>query len=84
MLVWRRDQGRCVKCGSNEKLEFDHIIPLSRGGSNTFRNVQLLVTIQGRCPGGPHFVLVLFVAISYALVDEAGAQAAIAPCAEAA
>ena len=42
MLVWRRDQGRCVKCGSSEKLEFDHMIPLSRGGSNTFRNVQLL------------------------------------------
>ncbi len=40
--VWRRDQGRCVSCGSMEKLEFDHIIPVARGGSNTVRNIQLL------------------------------------------
>jgi hypothetical protein len=40
--VWRRDQGRCTLCESNENLEFDHIIPHSRGGSNTERNLQLL------------------------------------------
>jgi hypothetical protein len=40
--VWQRDRGRCVECGSNEKLEYDHIIPLVEGGSNTDRNIQLL------------------------------------------
>ncbi len=40
--VWRRDQGKCVACGSKEKLEFDHVIPYSRGGSGTARNIQLL------------------------------------------
>lgn len=40
--VWRRDQGRCVQCGSQKNLEYDHIIPVSRGGSNTERNLQLL------------------------------------------
>ena len=40
--VWRRDEGKCVKCGSRANLEYDHIIPVSRGGSNTARNIELL------------------------------------------
>jgi len=42
VAVWRRDGGKCVKCGSRENLEYDHIIPVSKGGSNTVRNIELL------------------------------------------
>ncbi len=51
-FVWKRDGGRCVVCGSNEKLEFDHIIPVSKGGSNTPRNIQLLCEKHNRHKGG--------------------------------
>jgi len=51
LLVWQRDGGQCVKCGSRERLEFDHIIPLAAGGSNTERNIQLLCEACNRSKG---------------------------------
>lgn len=41
-FVFRRDQGKCVYCGLSENLEFDHVIPITKGGSNTERNIQLV------------------------------------------
>ena len=49
--VWRRDGGKCVKCGSRENLEYDHIIPISKGGSNTARNIELLCEKCNRSKG---------------------------------
>jgi len=46
--VWRRDGGKCARCGSREKLEYDHIVPLSKGGSNTARNIELLCEKHNR------------------------------------
>ena len=43
--VWQRDQGKCVECGvggPGAYLEFDHVIPFSKGGASTVGNVQLL------------------------------------------
>lgn len=51
ITVWNRDGGKCVKCGSSINLEFDHIIPVSMGGSNTARNIQLLCERCNRSKG---------------------------------
>lgn len=41
--VWKRDQGKCIKCGSTDNLHFDHIIPFSKGGSSLVaENIQIL------------------------------------------
>jgi hypothetical protein len=41
--VWARDGGRCVTCGSDDNLHFDHVLPYSKGGSSLLaENVQLL------------------------------------------
>jgi len=38
-IVMERDRYACIYCGSGKQLEADHILPLSRGGSNAFVNL---------------------------------------------
>ncbi|MBI1757060.1 MAG: HNH endonuclease [Fimbriimonas ginsengisoli] len=41
--VFRRDHGKCRRCGATTDLHFDHILPYSKGGSSTNPdNIQLL------------------------------------------
>ncbi len=42
LQVWQHDGGACRECGDRNHLEYDHIIPFSRGGASTFGNLQLL------------------------------------------
>ncbi|MCI0141534.1 HNH endonuclease [Arthrobacter bambusae] len=42
LLVWTRDEGRCRNCGSETELQYDHVIPVSMGGSNNPENLQIL------------------------------------------
>lgn len=40
--VYQRDGGKCCQCGAIHYLEFDHVIPLSRGGATSVNNLQIL------------------------------------------
>jgi len=37
-----RDGPACACCGTTEKLVVDHIVPISRGGSDDIANLQIL------------------------------------------
>lgn len=40
--IWRRDGGKCTRCGSRHALEIDHRRPFAMGGSTNFGNLRLL------------------------------------------
>lgn len=41
-FVFERDDYKCVHCGTTENIQVDHIVPLSKGGENTYLNTQTL------------------------------------------
>ena len=49
--VWRRDAGRCVACGSKERIQFDHIIPVALGGASSVDNLQILCAACNQAKG---------------------------------
>lgn len=51
LAVWQRDGGRCVECGSDFDLQYDHVIPLSMGGATSVQNLQLHCAPCNRAKG---------------------------------
>jgi len=49
IAVSARDGGKCRICGSRRDLQYDHIVPYSKGGSSTDpNNIQLLCGYHNR------------------------------------
>ncbi len=41
--VYKRDKGKCIQCGAEDNIHFDHILPFAKGGTSiTSENVQIL------------------------------------------
>ena len=46
--VFNRDGGCCVECGATFDIQYDHIIPVARGGATTVENLQILCSTCNR------------------------------------
>lgn len=40
--VYTRCGKKCAKCGTDKRLQVDHIVPVSKGGSDSLTNLQVL------------------------------------------
>lgn len=49
--VYERDGGRCVQCAATFELQYDHVLPVARGGATTVENLQLLCGACNRAKG---------------------------------
>jgi hypothetical protein len=49
--VWARDEGKCVECGAMQDIEFDHMVPFSKGGATSVDNLRLLCRPCNRSRG---------------------------------
>lgn len=49
-IAKRQARGRCAQCQhSHPRLQCDHIIPTTQGGSHKLANLQMLCTGEGSC-----------------------------------
>jgi len=51
--VYERDGATCKDCGTTEDLTIDHIVPLSKDGTNDIENLQVLC-MKCNCTKGVH------------------------------
>jgi hypothetical protein len=62
-MVWHRDAGKCQyvdpltakKCESKFRIQFDHLMPVSKGGQTTEKNLRLLCFSHNQIEAINHF-----------------------------